>query len=286
MAIPSKQQWLTDTLVVIVLYKMALEDSPTFVTLGKALESNDSRLDLFVYDNSPTCKESNKNNLWHIEYRHNPDNAGVSRSYNEAKDWALKIGKRWLLLVDQDTEFPSNALSSYYQSLQEEPDQECFVPRLIDHRGLLSPFRFHLGNGFRIGSISAGIHPLKKLQFINSGMLIHMETFVKAGGFNEKLKLDFSDLSFIERLRRIISHFVVVDFTAHHSLSGAVNSHVLQMLGRFKSYCQAAKEFNNSELKNLSLSFYLFPRALKLCMTYRTWVFMLVAWQTLRTRHA
>lgn len=283
----SLQQWLDDTLAILVLYKIPLNSSDAFISLTASLKANDASLDLFVYDNSPTTHLSPPiNQSWRITNVHDPANPGVSKAYNEGFKNAKQSGKKWLLLLDQDTIFPNNAIERYHAALVTHPNQSCFVPQLVDRIGIISPFKFRLGNGFRINSVSKGIHSISKLQFINSGMMIRLNGFEKAKGFNEKLKLDFSDLAFISRLKRNLSKFVVVDLTVNHSLSGSIKKNLQEDLERFMLYSNSAIEFKQSEMRGLSLPLCIIPHALRLCVHHGTLIFLKEAVRTLAKKYA
>jgi len=273
------QQWLDETLAVLVLYKTPLNSADTFISLTASLKANDTSLDLFVYDNSPTATLapfSNQN--WKITYLHDCSNPGVSKAYNEGAKKANQLGKKWLLLLDQDTIFTENAITSYFRGVTEYPSENCFVPQLIDVNGIISPFKFRSGNGFRVKSVSKGVYSLNGLQFVNCGVIVRLDTFEVANGFNEKLKLDFSDLAFIGRLKRNHSQFVVLDLIGKHSLSGSIKKTLQEDIERFRMYCNAAIEFKKTEMNNnLNLSFCIVPHALKLCIKHRTIIFLKVA---------
>ena len=276
------QQWLDETLAVLVLYKTPLSESTTFNSLNRSLKEKNSTLDWFVYDNSPTSNQDFKSSQdTKIMVRFDNSNPGVSKAYNEGYKMARSMGKKWVLLLDQDTHFPTDTIEKYVEALTDHSQESCFVPQLIDRIGIISPFKFRLGNGFRLNSVSKGIHSLNKLQFINSGMVIRLDAFEKAKGYNEKLKLDFSDLAFIGRLKRNLSHFIVVDLIGKHSLSGSDKRGVQEDLERFRMYCVAAREFKSSELANLNLALSILPHALKLSITHSKIIFLKIALQSI-----
>jgi rhamnosyltransferase len=283
----SFQQWLNDTLAVLVLYKTPVCESPTFISLSAALQAENALLDIYIYDNSPTrdSKIGDHKN-WKITYRHDPSNPGVSKAYNQGFERAKQLDKKWLLLLDQDTIFESGLLRAYFEGLTKFSSERCFVPVLTDRKGIISPFKFRLGNGFRITSVLGGVHSLDKLQFINSGMMVHLVAFEKAQGFNEKLGLDFSDLAFIGRLKRFYAQFVVINSTGTHSLSSTVKKNWQEDLYRFMSYVQAAIEFKHRERPSLNLVLSIIPHALKLCLVHRTNVFLKVAIRSIAKRNA
>ncbi len=90
-------------LAVLVLYKSRLEDSATFVSLSSSLKNSNAKMDIVVYDNSPTPMVTESEHIsdnWRIHYLHDETNPGVSKAYNEGFRIARKLQKRWLLLLD------------------------------------------------------------------------------------------------------------------------------------------------------------------------------------------
>lgn len=280
------QLWLDETLAVLVLYKMPLHKSVTYTSLSESLKKNNSSLDWFVYDNSPTPSQPTSQDS-KIILRIDNSNPGVSKAYNEGFKMARSLGKKRMLLLDQDTHFPDDAIEKYHQAMVAYPQENCFVPQLVDRLGPISPFKFRLGNGFRLNSVSKGIQSIFKLQFINSGMLIHLDAFEKAHGFNEKLRLDFSDLAFIGRLKRNLSRFVVVDLIGKHALSGSDNKRSIQEdVERFRMYNASAIEFKSSEMPSMNLAFCIIPHALKLSVKHGNLIFLRVALQSIFKNNA
>lgn len=273
---------MDETLAVLVLYKTPLSESTTFTSLNRSLKENNSAIDWFVYDNSPASNQDSKATQDpKIIVRFDNSNPGVSKAYNEGFKLARSLGKKWLLLLDQDTHFPPDTIEKYIEALTDYSQESCFVPQLVDKKGIISPFKFRLGNGFRLNSVSKGIHSLNKLQFINSGMVIRLDAFETANGYNEKLKLDFSDLAFIGRLKRNLSQFIVVDLIGRHSLSGSDKRGIQEDLERFRSYRAAAREFKSSEMANLNLAFCIIPHALKLSIKHSKIIFLRIALQSI-----
>jgi|GEM_PF-390842 len=232
-----------ELMVVLVIYKMEIAGSAAFRSLTKALQSADQQTSIFIYDNSPNTQTPSPSDNWVIEYRNDPGNPGVSKAYNEGYKYAKAQGKKWMLLVDQDTVFEVDYFIKCVRALEEHANEMLFVPTLCDPKGIVSPFYFYFGRGHRLKKITQGQCQLAKKKFINSGMLIACDLFEKAGGFDEKFELDFSDLVFLERLKSKIRTFYVIDSIGGHSLFSSSPNSVLENLQRFKRYCYAADLF-------------------------------------------
>jgi GT2 family glycosyltransferase len=237
------QQWLDETLAVLVLYQTPLDKSITFNSLQTSLKNRNSSIDWFVYDNSPTDEASEKIHDPKIMIRRDASNPGVSKAYNEGFKVAKSLGKKWMLLLDQDSDFTIDAFKKYYQALLKNPHESCFVPLLVDKKGVISPFKFHLGNGIRVNSVREGVHSLNKLQFINSGLMISLNAFGQSNGYDEEFPLDFSDYAFVERIHLITPGFVLIPLTVHHGHSSSQDISQTEALKRFNVFLEAAKLF-------------------------------------------
>src|SRR5258706_4331946 len=196
-----------DLLVVLVLFKCTLQESAAFISLTQDL--NGDKCSLFIYDNSPQ-EQALANRVWDILYVHDPSNPGVSKAYNEGFKRAKELKKTWMLLVDQDTEFPRGVFEKYAEAIRE--NIRVVVPILDDDKGIVSPLKFSFGGGQRLKHHSGKSKlDMKDYFFHNSGLLISVNTFEKAGMYDENLRLDFSDFSFIYRLTNHEEHIGVVD---------------------------------------------------------------------------
>ncbi|HEU5291311.1 MAG TPA: hypothetical protein VFU05_11740 [Cyclobacteriaceae bacterium] len=268
------QQWLDETLAVLVLYKTPLRESVTYTSLSEALKKSNGTIDWFVYDNSPTIRENNSPDTA-IIFRSDTSNPGVSRAYNEGFKMAESLGKKWLLLLDQDTHFPIDAIEKYHNFLVAYPQESCFIPRLTDRVGIISPFKFRLGNGFRISSVSDGIQSFNKLHFVNSGLMISVNSFRQAKGYDEAFPLDFSDYAFIEKIRTVHESFVLISLIANHGHSSLQGMEVHEELERFTHFTSAAKIFRKKyHPGNWLIILRPFLRAVKLSVRHKTLAFV------------
>lgn len=278
----SLQQWLNETLAVLVLYQTPLRDSITFNSLQASLKNCNSSIDWFVYDNSSTPgKVSQKNHDTKIITRWDASNPGVSKAYNEGFKVAKSLGKKWMLLLDQDTHFPQEAFEKYHQTLLRNPLESCFVPLLVDKKGIISPFKFRIGNGIRINSVKEGIHFFNRLHFINSGLMITLHVFGQSEGYDEDFPLDFSDYSFIERMRPINPSFVLIPLTVHHSHSSMKHISLKEELKRFSVLLSAAQLFRTKYYpRNIFIVLRPFLRAIKLSFRHKTLAFLIPYFDT------
>jgi rhamnosyltransferase len=261
-------------LTVLVLYEVSLQESAAYRSLMAAIGTQNTHGVLFIYDNSSQPQVPPALTSCTIEYVHNPSNPGVSKAYNEAFRFAQRHHFQWLLLVDQDTAFPVDIFDKYAAAREKEPDCVMIVPRLFDSGGMISPFRNRIVTGQRLKRVEAGRQSLEKTGAINSGLLIQTSVFGAAGGYDERLRLDFSDINFCSRLRTHTSYFVVADADCYHSLSSAENINVGQALTRFSTYLEASRTTGESSGYKFLFQAYAIVRALKLSWKYRTLRFL------------
>jgi GT2 family glycosyltransferase len=252
-------------LLVIVLYQQSLEKSVAYRSLKANFGGYDFEYDFFVYDNS----QAQQPNLENVYYVHDTGNSGISYAYNQAAQYAQKNGFQWLLLSDQDTSYPNNVLKKYAQVIQNCPDMKLIVPKVRTHKGaLLSPCRYIHKRGKYLQSIESGKLLLKGLSVINSGMMVDVNTFISAGGYNEKVPLDLSDHQFIERYKRKERFFWVLDAEILQDFSND-ETNANKLYNRFYIFVNAVK---NCERTNMidSIDYFVLVLRRAVKLTLRT----------------
>ncbi|MGZ3921653.1 MAG: glycosyltransferase, partial [Bacteroidia bacterium] len=213
-------------LALIVLYKTKLTESKSFLSLSASLANSDVCMDLLVYDNTPSCNEGGileHYDNWKIIYHADSENGGVSKAYNKGAQIAKEMNKKWLLLLDQDTSFPLDTMQKYMQAIDENAHEKLLAPILMVNKGtIISPCYFKFMRGFSVKAVEPGLKSLKIFSVINCGLCIDVDAFNLNGGYNEQIKLDFSDHDFIRRFRKSIGNrLIVIDLEVFHSLSSA-----------------------------------------------------------------
>ncbi len=242
--------FLSNTLVTIVLYKTNLCNSITYIQLTKALLQYNltKKVALYVYDNSPEIDLNidAHSDVWEITYVNDTTNSGISMAYNKASDFAKLTSKKYLLLTDQDSLFSTNVFLKYYEAIDLNPTIFLFAPIIhLSSKQPFSPCKVVLKRGFP-ALVSAGIQSLHKYTPVNSGIFIYTNVFLKVGGYNNNVKIDFSDFQFIERYKKNYDLFYVIDSVVIQQFSNE-ETDKSKLLERFKIYCDGAK---NCEKKN------------------------------------
>lgn len=276
----SSQYFTNETIAILVLYKSRLNESASYTSLTKSLMSINGGMDIVVYDNSPTPMVTESEYIsenWRIHYIHDGTNPGISTAYNEGFKIAKNLRKRWLLLLDQDTFFPENAFVEYNRAIQENPGICLFAPIVVSKNKIISPCRYFLNRGYSLRKVKPGVYNFHTKSLINSGMLIHVEAFQRAGGYNEKIRLDFADHSFIDRYKANYSNFAVINLRCFQNFSGKQHLTLDSALVRFTLYCEGARNKAVNKLDYFVLMLVTILRSTKLSLKYMNFRFFRVA---------
>ena len=235
---------LDKVLGVLVLYNCKLEDSESIVTLNSSLEWINQRLLLYVYDNSlirqyPDNKFEYGN--FRINYVHDNSNPGVSKAYNMGAKFANETNRTWLLLLDQDTLFQKDFFQVVSIALIENKGFDLYATKLYVNQTIISPSRYYFKRGFSYNKeIVSGSFPLRNTTFLNSGLIVSLQSFIDCGGYSETVKLYFSDFVFIDRLRKNVKKYFLLNTFGQHQLSSNDESDYDAFLVRFELYLEGA----------------------------------------------
>jgi len=270
---------MDDLLIVIVLYKTRLQDSLTFKTLLNSVNSV-NQITLYVYDNSPVNSYEDLS-LDHItvKYHNDYNNSGISKAYNAAAMYAKANSKKWLLLLDQDSHLPLDFLHNMNNAITRNKDEKLFAPILTQNELILSPCKFRFMKGSPLKKIEEGIFPLDGHSVFNSGIVVKLSEFLRVGGYNENIPLDFSDHSFIHRFKKFNKTIVVMPINIEHQLSSQSNDKDI-IFRRFKQYCFGVKRYAETEGGKGWLFFWTLMRSIKLTMQFKEVKFLKVFFET------
>jgi glycosyltransferase involved in cell wall biosynthesis len=258
-------------LIVIVLYKLRLEDSTAYHTISRALKQCDIRYGFYIHDNSP---EPSPPPLKELYYIHSGDNCGLSQAYNQAARYAKENGFQWILLLDQDTSFPEDTIMKYSDAIGRNPEEKLFAPRLTLANGTpFSPTKYRCKRGSKV-VLSTGRHKLPLYSPVNSGMCINTDAFLQAGGYNESVKIDFSDFQFIEKFVSVCAHFYQIDLMVVQSFSNEETS-IEKLYSRYVIYVQDAKNCTRECIGDAICYFYtVFRHAIALTIRTKDFIFV------------
>lgn len=269
---------MDDFIAVIVLYKTALDRCTTLNSLRTALKSTTSKLDVVIYDNSPNYQEV-KEDFYpglSITYVSDLQNSGVSKAYNVGYTIAVEKKKKWMILLDQDTDLPVDAFTKYTKAIAENSNQVLFAPLMLTpDQKIISPCDFKFMRGSYAKNYTYGINSLKGRSLINSGLCIATHAFSKNNGYNERIKLDYSDHDFIRRFSvHVTDSFVLVELKVMHQLSTDTSNTFESDKTRFDYYLEGSRYFQF----NFSSFFFLksnnLLRAAKLSVLHKSTYFI------------
>lgn len=252
---------------VLVLYNRSLHSSESFQTLLK-----DSSIPLLVYDNSPLPQRIESKE--ELSYYHNKANSGVSGAFNYAMKWVREKDFSHLLLLDSDSSFPEGALNEYKEALFQN-SRSVILPAMLSGGHKISPFYFKWGKSWYGDNLSFGELTSNKIIAINSGSLLPVSLMEDLGGFNSDLPLDWSDVEFMRRLRRKGYSFVHIPLKVQHGLSEHIEKDINSAKYRYRLYLKGIKLVSNSFLERLMMLFWAKLKALKLCIKYKTFWFLM-----------
>ena len=278
------ENFLNSLLIIIVTYKEPFEKCKSYSSLLSILSiKNDYKLSFFIYDNSPEPCTSSLNysndidKKIEVNYYHDSQNSGLGVAYNKGAKLANELEKKWLLLLDQDTSFSNNILQEYYEAITKNLPIEVFAPTLFSQKGdLISPSKYLFKRGFKLSHIPQGLTSLKRITPINSGILITTQLFNLVGGYNERIRLDFSDHAFMDKIRSVREDFFVINSNSTHNLSSESINSLSSELIRFSFFCEGAKIAAKDSNRNIIYFIITFLRAFKLSLIFRNITFLIL----------
>ena len=230
-------------LAIIVLYKQRLDQSKTFLSLFGSLSRRED-IFLFVYDNSPVPMHDPAEFDSYsaaIRYVSDTSNPGVSKAYNAGARLAKSLKKQYLLLLDQDTAFPQDAISGYVEAIKAHGDCALFAPVLDCNGQIFSPCWHGLNIYLPLRNVRPGRVSARNRSLLNSGMCVAVNAFEEAGGFDEAIPLYFSDHDFMRRYRQGFDSLFVLDMVCAHNLSDKGPPDIGSALIGFDYFCKGAR---------------------------------------------
>lgn len=206
-------------LALVVVYGTDPMQTSSLQTLLKVDFPRD-RLRILVWDNSPhRLTDLTPLSREGIAYRSTTENLGLSVIYNRAISDHLQ-GNEHLLLLDQDTTLPANALAVCELAVREHPGIDLFLPMIRANGRWASPLTYVMGWGRcwktpRVGRMSA-----RRVCAINSGMLIAAQ-YLKGeyAGYDERLRFYGTDTQFMLDYMDNRPELVVLNLQLDHDLS-------------------------------------------------------------------
>ncbi|HTN46281.1 MAG TPA: glycosyltransferase [Flavipsychrobacter sp.] len=265
---------------IIVAYNEVFYETHTYKTLLQSIKfSFLENYHILIYDNSDEIfwnvsfmDLSEKN---HIVYFHDRKNSGLSTAYNFMAREAGSLNVKWIVLLDQDTFVPENAVEGYLKSIKDDNDIFLKVPIVyFNKNNIMSPSKFIFGRAKMLKEIIVGPQSIKEFLFINSGLMIYLPFFEEVGGYNEKIRVDFADHQFIEKVRKYVDKFEVLPLKFVQNFSHT-EKNIDKAITRFKIYLNDFRNFKFEKLsRRLLYSLSVFLHTLKLTKIFKSTQFL------------
>ncbi|WP_316746779.1 glycosyltransferase [Pedobacter gandavensis] len=259
-------------LVLVVLYKKLISESPTIKTL--LLQHRDLfEIELVIWDNSPeqgTEAEVNEleKDFDQFQYRWSPENTWLSKLYNQVLSANTYD---YVLLLDQDTNIPLYYFDKLNEALFKFPKIGLFLPLVLHKEKVVSPGSWVYFKGKHWGRIKTGIIPAKNVLAITSGMVISEKMFrVHQMKFDERLSLYGIDTGFMLNFSKFEKQLYVLSIKFDHDTVLWSNPSADVMLGRFRNLKSTwPKILSDRPVARVLVYFYSMAVSFKLALKYQ-----------------
>jgi len=162
---------------------------------------------------------------------HNKQNLGVAAALNQGLKIAIDKNYKWILTLDQDSEFllnTYNCLLTSYETLKDREKTMIIAPKAIE--------RVNLNKNILFDSKNVVWNDV--VLNLTSGSLIKTAAFDKVGLFDDKLFIEQVDNDFCYRLIR-----------SKYKIKVAQNINFIQEIGNAKKICGCIVRNHNSKRK-------------------------------------
>ncbi|VBB46864.1 Glycosyl transferase family 2 [uncultured Paludibacter sp.] len=230
--------------IVIVLYQCSLEESVTFRTLNKQLDKITVDYEIVIYNNDKNTKIENSCFL----IVNSEENKKLEGAYNFALEKAIKNGKSWILLLDQDTLIPEN----YFKELENlfsqdiSSDLAVIVPKLTSNNKVISPVSVSSLMRFEREINSTG-YTNKRINALNSLSLFSVQFINSIGGFSKEYPFDMHDHWCYNQIFKHQKEVYILNISAEHN-SSFLNLEENVSINRYKEFLKAESKFIRNEL--------------------------------------
>ena len=261
--------------IVIVLYQCSLDESVTFQSLKKLLEKTSIDYELIIFNNDKNQKIQNSMFL----IVNSEENQRLPGAYNYALEKAVESGKKWILLLDQDTVIPE----TYFEELQKlflsnyPSDLVAVVPILESDGKISSPKLISSKMRFERDLAEKG-YTKDRINAFNSMSLLDVQFIKSLGGFNKEYPLDMHDHWCYNQIFKHQKLVYILDTTTDHN-SSFVNFEENISVKRYKQFLSSENKFIHNELGMPVYLYYkmkLVLRSIKQFINYKNKEFSLV----------
>lgn len=265
-----------DLLFAIVTYKEKYFECLSFISLVRSFEAyKQEELNVIIVDNTDLdnwdVAKIEIENL-NINYFHQKDNPGISFAYNRINDFAVENQFQWIVFLDQDTSLPIETYKVYAERASRTTGNLMAVPIVLSNKKIISPAKYLFYRSIKFNKIDQKVLNFKNVSCINSGLMVDVNFFKLIGGYNEKLKLDFCDHDFIEKVKKteyfldILQLELIQDFSSD-------NNTKQQSLTRYEIFVKDIKQFSINRNAIYLFLFVDMPHLIKLIYKHKSFYF-------------
>ncbi|MEO7212695.1 glycosyltransferase family 2 protein [Mucilaginibacter sp.] len=171
---------------------------------------------LYLIDNSPGAETDavvnqllNKYPICHITHIKNPGNYGVAKGNNQGIELALKDNSAYVVLLNNDIDFPQDFLLADMVKCAEEKNEAVIIPKIFYHGtrtiwmagGTMLKYKGYTGH---VGDNQQDTEAFNKEGYFDYAptcfMLLNSKVFDKVGLMDEKYFVYYDDTDFVVRL--------------------------------------------------------------------------------------
>lgn len=208
-----------------------------------------NKIDIVLIDNSPVSfiqKNRSQNDIDDHNFTYLPlnKNTGIANAQNIGINFALDKGYDYIILSDQDTNFPDNYLDGILKELKKlqltEKNIAAIGPAYIDENKKNKPPFFVKYNRGKLTQISQTNGTIEVSQLIASGTLITSDAIRKIGVMNSELFIDWVDMDWCWRaIRAGFKIYGTFNVNIHHQLgdsSRKIGNRTVTIHSPFRNY--------------------------------------------------
>ena len=229
--------------IVLVLYKLKLKDSLTYQSFTKYIKKTSIKYELLVYNNSPEVIIEKEDGYLLVN---SANKEMLSGAYNYALKLAENTNKKWLLLLDQDTELTEHFFGELEIFLKSNLKQRfgAVVPVLFKGKYHLSPISFSpvFGPFLSYKSVDSNVDTNICVSAYNSAAMVDVEFMKSIGGFSSEYPLDMLDHWYFYQMYKAKKPIYVLNARIEQNLSLLDMSNCMNV-ERYEMYIKAQKKF-------------------------------------------
>lgn len=229
--------------IVLVLYKLKLKDSLTYQSFTKYIKQTSIKYELLIYNNSPEVIIEKEDGYLSVN---SSNNEMLSGAYNYALKLAEDTNKKWLLLLDQDTELTEQFFFELDTFLKSNNEQSvgAVVPILYKGKYHLSPISFSpvFGPFLSYRPVEGNVSTQLCVSAYNSATMLNVEFMKSIGGFSTDYPLDMLDHWYFYQMYKAKKPIYVLNARIEQNLSLLDMSNCMNV-DRYKMYIKAQKHF-------------------------------------------